>query len=165
MSGTGSALGAWNEQKNHKTKTVTFSISLPVTMRSPHNAASDVMNELGMNELVHETVTDDPLTPGRWLITFESVPGSLIYSRLHIEVMEGNPHAFACILERENVGYSAMNRIMDRLMRRLERAPRALQPSGQSPPGGEPRAPSPARDRRDPPEDDRPRNERDHMRT
>jgi hypothetical protein len=134
-------------------------------MRSPHNAVSDVIAELGMDGTVRDTVELDPQTPGRWLITFESIPGSLIYSRLHIEVMEGNPHAFACILERENVGYSAMTRIMDRLMRRLERAPRALQPSGQSPPGGEPRPPSPGRDRRDPPEDDRPRNERDHMHT
>ena len=133
-------------------------------MRSPHNAVSDVMNELGMNQLVRETVTEDPQSIGRWLITFESVPGSLIHSRLHLEVMEGDPHPFACVLDRHNVGYRAMSRIMDRLMRRLERPPRASQPSTQSPPGGEPRTPSPGRDRRDPPEDDMPRRTSSHMR-
>jgi hypothetical protein len=104
-------------------------------MRSPHNAAWDVMNELGMLQTVRETVEQDPENPERWLITFESAPGSLIRSRLHVEVMEG---PVACVLERENVGYSALNRIMDKLMRRLERPPRASPPSGQSPPGGEP---------------------------
>jgi hypothetical protein len=120
-------------------------------MRSPYNAVTDVVNELGMNQTVRETVEPDPQNPRRWLITFESVPGSLIRSRLHVEVMEGDPHAFACVLDRLNVGYTAMNRIMDRLMRRLERPPRSSAPSAQSPPGGEPRTPSPGRYRRGPP--------------
>jgi len=120
-------------------------------MRSPHNAASDVVNELGMLQTVRETVEPDPLNPRRWLVTFESLPGSLIRSRLHVEVMQGDPHPFACVLDRQNVGYSAMNRIMDRLMRRLDRPPRSSPPSGQSPPGGEPRTPSPEQDRRAPP--------------
>lgn len=96
------------------------------------------MNELGMLQTVRETVTPDPVTDGRWLVTFESVPGSLIHSRLHVEVMQGEVYPFACVLERQNVGYSALNRIMDKLMRRLERPPRAAPPSPESPPGGEP---------------------------
>lgn len=107
-------------------------------MRSPYNAVTDVMNELGMLQSVRDTVEQDPQNPDRWLITFESLPGCLIRSRLHVEVMQGEQHPFACVLERENVGYSALNRIMDKLMRRLERPPRASPPSGQSPPGGEP---------------------------
>lgn len=132
-------------------------------MRSPQNAVTDVMDELGMNQTVRETVEQDPESIGRWLITFESVPGSLIHSRLHIEVMEGDPHPFACVLERQNVGYRPMSRIMDKLMRRLER-PRSSRPLEQSPPAGEPRTPSPRRDRRDPPEDDMTRRRSSHMR-
>jgi hypothetical protein len=123
-------------------------------MRSPHNAVTDVMNELGMVQSVRETVIQDPENPRRWLITFESVPGSLIRSRLHVEVLEGDPHAFACVLDRQNVGYRAMNRIMDKLMRRLGRAPRASPPSGQPPSGGSPRS-SPERDMHDSQDDDR----------
>lgn len=133
-------------------------------MRSPINATSDVMDELGMNQAVRETVEQDPQNPGRWLITFESVPGSLIRSRLHVEVMQGEDHPFACVLDRRNVGYSTMTRIMDRLMRRLER-PRSSRLSVQSPPGGEPRTPSPRPDRRDPPEGDRTRSGQRRMHT
>ena len=112
-------------------------------MRSPHNAASDVMNELGMYQVVRETVEQDIQNPGRWLITFESVPGSLYRSRLHVEVMENEGNPFACVLERQNVGYRPMARIMDKLMDRLERPPRSSRPSRQSPSGGSPPA-SPA---------------------
>jgi len=123
-------------------------------MRSPYNAVTDVMNELGMLHIVRETVELDPQNPRRWLITFESLPGSLIRSRLHVEVLEGDPHAFACVLDRVNVGYSSMTRIMDRLMRRLERAPRSARPLGQPPSGGSPSS-SPEQDRREPQVDDR----------
>jgi hypothetical protein len=54
--------------------------------------------------------------------------------------MQGETYPFACVLERQNVGYSALNRIMSKLMDRLEE-PRAYPPLAQSPPGGEP-APS-----------------------
>ena len=134
---------------NHKT---TF--PLPVKMRSPHNAAWDVLNELGMLQTVRETVSQDPENPRRWLVTFESVPGSLTHSRLHVEVMEGEPHAYACVLDRRNVGYRMMTHMMDRLMRRLERPPRASPPSGQQPSAGSPPA-SPERDRHDSQDDDR----------
>jgi len=123
-------------------------------MRSPHNAVWDVKNELGMLETVRDTVEQDPQTPGRWLVTFESSPGSLIRSRLHVEVMEGDPHPFACVLDRVNVGYSTMTRIMEKLMSRLERAPRFARPLAQQPSGGSPPS-SPVQDRREPPADDR----------
>lgn len=105
-------------------------------MRNPHNAVYDVMNELGMLRSVRDTVTQDRDNPRRWLITFESIPFPN-GPRLHIEVIEGDPHPYACVLERRSCGYRSMTRIMDKLMDRLE-APRASQPSGQSPPGGEP---------------------------
>jgi hypothetical protein len=122
-------------------------------MRSPHNAVTDVMNELGMLQSVRETVIQDPENARRWLITFESIPfpdGPF----LHLEVIEGDPHPFACVLERRNCGYRSMTRIMDRLMRRLERPPRASPPSGQPPSGGSPRS-SPERDMHDSQDDDR----------
>jgi hypothetical protein len=105
-------------------------------MRSPYNAVTDVMNELGMLQTVRDTVTQDPENPLRWLITFESI-ASPQGPRLHIEVIEGEPHPYACVLERRSCGYRSMTRIMDRLMDRLEE-PRASRSSGQSPPGGEP---------------------------
>ncbi len=106
-------------------------------MRSPSLVAQEVMSELRMTSSVHCTTLQDPENPNRWLFTFESLPRSLTRSRLHIEVAQGETYPYACVLERENVGYSALNRIMTKLMDRLE-APRAYQPSGQSPPGGEP---------------------------
>lgn len=134
-------------------------VCLSDTMRSPHNAVSDVITELGMAGSVQETVTQDPLDPMRWLVTFESLPGTLIHSRLHVEVLQGNPHASACVLEKQNVGYMAMNRIMNRLMDRLEDPPRSSRALGQPPLGGSP-PPSPPQDRRGPPEDGRRRNVR-----
>jgi hypothetical protein len=130
-----------------------------VTMRSPHNAASDVITELGMERIVRDTVEQDPQDPHRWLVTFESMPGALIHSRLHVEIMEGNPHPYGCVLERHNVGYRAMNRIMDKLLTRLQRGSRSSLPWGQPPSGGSP-PPSPPQDRRGPPEGDMPRNVR-----
>ena len=105
-------------------------------MRSPYNAVSDVMNELGMLQSVRETVRQDPQNPQRWLITFESIQDSPHY-RLDVEVMENDQHPYACVLNRFNVGYRSMTRIMDKLMDRLEE-PRPSRSSGQSPPGGEP---------------------------
>lgn len=115
-------------------------------MRSPHNAASDVIAELGMASTCQDSVESDPANPRRWVVTFESRPHTLIHSRLRVEVIHGNPHAFACVLERRNVGYRAMNRIMDRLMDRLATAslPSELPPSGGSPQS------SPPQDSREP---------------
>jgi hypothetical protein len=109
-------------------------------MRSPHNAVSDLMIELGMDASVKHTVVNDPQDPLRWLITFESAPGALIRSRLHVEVLQGNPHPYACVLERENVGYSVLTRIMGALMNHLEEVPQPDEdaPAEGSPPGGEP---------------------------
>jgi hypothetical protein len=109
-------------------------------MRLPSLVAHEVMTELQMTSTAQHTAIQDPENPNRWLFTFESLPNSLVRSRLHIEVMQGETYPFACVLERQNVGYSALNRIMSKLMDRLEE-PRAYRPSGQSPPGGEP-APS-----------------------
>ena len=133
--------------------------SLSDIMRSPHNAVSDVITELGMAGSVQDTVTQDPLNPMRWLVTFESHPGALIHSRLYAEVLQGNPYASACVLEKQNVGFRAMNRIMNRLMDRLEDPPRSSPASGQPPLGGSP-PPSPPQDRRGPLEDGRTRNVR-----
>ena len=130
-----------------------------VTMRNPHNATTDVVTELGMSGVVRDTVEQDPQNPRRWLVTFESMPGALIRSRLHVEVLDENPNPVACVLERQNVGYRAMNRIMDKLMNRLQRGPRSSLPWGQPPLGGSP-PPSPPQDRRGPPEDGRLRNVR-----
>ena len=133
-------------------------------MRSPHNAASDVITELGMSGVVRDTVEQDPQNPNRWLVTFESMPGALLYSRLHVEVLEGNPYPVACVLGRYNVGYRAMNRIMDKLMNRLQDPPISSLPWGPQPSGGSP-PPSPRQDRREPPEDGRTRNVRPRRHT
>ena len=132
-------------------------------MRSPVNAVSDLMNELGMYQSVRDTVVHDPENPNRWLITLESVPGSLIRSRLHVEVIQGDPNPYACVLERHNVGYVRMTRIMDKLMRRLERPPRSSQPSELPPSGGSP-SPSSGSDTSGPPGGDTTRSEPPHMR-
>jgi hypothetical protein len=109
-------------------------------MRSPHNAVSDLMIELGMDASVKHTVVNDPQNPLRWLITFESAPGALIHSRLHVEVIQGNPYAYACVLERMSVGLSVMTRIMNALMTHLEEEPHPDEdaPEEGGPPGGEP---------------------------
>ena len=107
-------------------------------MRNPHNAASDVMNDLKMYDVVRETVESDPQNPGRWLITFESVQGADRRFRLHVEVMENEGNPFACVLERVGLGYRPMSRLMNRLMDRLEDPPRSSRPSRLSPSGGSP---------------------------
>lgn len=138
-----------------------FPIPLTVNkMRSPINAAWDTLHELGMLNLLKETIEQDPQDPERWLITFESLPGVTPQSRLHVELFPG---PVAAVLDRQNVGRSVMNRIMDKLMDRLDRPPRASQSSGQRPSGGSP-PPSPELNRRGPPADDMSRNERPRMR-
>ena len=109
-------------------------------MRSPHNAVSDLMIELGMDASVTHTVVLDSQNPLRWLITFESAHGALIHSRLHVELMQGNPHPYACVLDRENVGLSVMSRIMNALMNHLDEEPLPDEdaPEERAPPGGEP---------------------------
>lgn len=110
----------------------------PVTMRSPYNAVYDTMNELGLLQTFHETITQDPENPQRWLITIESCAATPTpHRRLDIEVIEGDPNPYACVLNRFAIGYRPMSRIMNKLMDRLEEA-RPSRPSGQSPPGGEP---------------------------
>ena len=96
------------------------------------------MNELGLHQTFHETVIQDPENPRRWLITIESCAATPVpHRRIDIEVIEGDPNPYACVLNRFAIGYRPMTRIMNKLMDRLE-APRPSQLSGQSPPGGEP---------------------------
>jgi len=103
-------------------------------MRSPDIAARDTLSEMGMLQLAREIVTRDP---ERWLVTFESLPASPVQWRLDVEVLDG---PVVCVLNRYNIGYMSMSRIMNKFTRRLDE-PRASRPLGQSPPGGEP-APS-----------------------
>ena len=73
---------------------------------------------------VSSTVERDPQNENRWLVMFESMPGSLIESRLSVEILElPNNNIAGCVLEKFNVGRSRMNRIMDTLMDLLEMPP------------------------------------------
>lgn len=86
-------------------------------MMNIHNAVSDTMDELGMTGRVESHVDQDPQNENRWLVTFQSPAGSLIHSKLHVEILQlGNDNVVGCVLERRNVGSSRMNRIMDTLM-------------------------------------------------
>jgi hypothetical protein len=78
-------------------------------MRSPHNAASDVVNELRMTN-VRETVVHEE---GRWIVRFESLTQP---SFLEIEVLE---NGVVCVLRRFHCGRRAMNRIMNKFTERL----------------------------------------------
>lgn len=125
-------------------------------MRNPHNAAWDVLNELGMLQTTNVTVVQD--TPTRWLLTFEAIPESPIRSRLHVEVLEED--MVACVLDRLNVSCGTMTRMMNKLMKRLERPPRSSQPS-PPPPSPVPLDPSlPDSDTDEPPAGDRRRRRR-----
>lgn len=93
-------------------------------MANVHNAVSDTADELGMTGRVQTSIEQDPQDQHRWLVTFESLPGSLIHSRLHVEILElPNNNVAGCVLEKHNVGRSRMNRIMDTLMDFLEMPP------------------------------------------
>lgn len=109
-----------------------------VTMRSVHNAVSDVLSELGMTNVVEETVRHDDENPGRWLVTFTSRPGSLMLSLLEVEILENDGNPAACVLSTINVLRHKVTLIMDLLMERLWE-PKSSQPSEQSPPGAEQR--------------------------
>lgn len=86
-----------------------------------HNAVSDTMDELGMTGRVESLVDQDPQNENRWLVTFQSASGSLIHSKLHVEIMRlPNDNVVGCVLEKRNVGHSRMNRIMDTLMDLLD---------------------------------------------
>jgi hypothetical protein len=104
--------------------------------RSVHNAVSDVLSELGMNNTVDATIEQDVQNPGRWLVTFTSRPGSLTVSMLEVEVLENNGNPAACVLSSVNVLRHKLTLIMDLLMERLWDA-RSSQSSEQSPPGAE----------------------------
>lgn len=78
-------------------------------MRSPHNAASDVIRELGMTN-VRETVTHEE---GRWVVRFESLTHSAF---LEIEVLENGA---VCVLRRFHCGRRAMYRILNKFTERL----------------------------------------------
>lgn len=110
-------------------------------MNNPHNAVTNTMDQLGMNNTVTSTISIDPEDEHRWLIRFDSLPGSLIRSYIEIEVIEeeGDEEPTVCVLQRHNVGFRAMNRLMDRLVENL--MPRLEEPLGQQPP----RAGSPLR--------------------
>jgi len=126
-------------------------------MRSVHNAVSDVLAELGMTNAVRDFVEQDPQNPRRWLVTIESVPGSLIYARLHVEILETEGYPAACVLDRRNVSYRVMARIMNKLMDRLDVPARLVRPLEQQPWGARPPSP-PSPDRREPPGGDIGRN-------
>lgn len=89
-------------------------------MKHPANAVSDVMAALQMEGQVRETVQAAE-EPGRWIIRFESLPGTLIRSCLEVEILENAPHhPVGCVLRKVNVGRSVMERIMDELMDALD---------------------------------------------
>lgn len=109
-------------------------------MRSPHNAVSDTMAELHMENSVRETVANDAQNPRKWTIRLESYPNTLIRSFIDIEVIEEDDgDASVCVMRRFNVGRRALNRIMNTLVEKLDDEPRWAGPSGHGqPPGGQP---------------------------
>lgn len=131
-------------------RTISISVFPQPKMRSVHNAVSDVVVELGMTNVVRDFVEQDPQNPRRWLVTFESMPGALVHSRLHVEILETEGYPAACVLDRRNVGRRVMARIMNKLMDRLDTPPRLVRPLEPQPWGAQPPSP-PSRDRRGPP--------------
>lgn len=109
-------------------------------MRTPHNAVTDTMNALHMEDTVRDTVTNDIQNPRKWTIRFESRPNALIRSLLEVEVIEENDgDASVCVIRKFNVGFRALNRIMNTLVEKLDDQPRWPGPSAQQqPPGGQP---------------------------
>ncbi len=105
-------------------------------MNNPHNAVTDTMDQLGMHNAVSSSVSIDPEVENRWIIRFESLPGALIRSYIEIEVIEeeDDEEPTVCVLQRHNVGFRAMNRLMDALVENL--APRLAVPLAQQPPRG-----------------------------
>ena len=110
-----------------------------VRMNNPHNAVTDTMDQLGMNNAVSSSVSIDPEVENRWIVRFESVPGALIRSYIEIEVIEeeDEEEPTVCVLQRHNVGFRAMNRLMDALVENL--TPRLAEPlEPQRPRAGSP---------------------------
>jgi hypothetical protein len=98
-------------------------------MRSPYNAVTDTMNELGMDDSVRDTIRQDDNNHRIWHIRFESVPTALIRSILEIEVVqEEDGDASVCVIRRFNVGRRVMNRIMNCLVENLDDSPRLEEP-------------------------------------
>jgi hypothetical protein len=109
-------------------------------MRNLNNAVTDMMVELGMGDAVRDTITNDPNNQRMWTIRFESHPNALIHSLLVIEVIEEDDgDASVCVMQKVNVGFRALNRIMDRLVSNLDDMPiliPVLRPA--APLGGQP---------------------------
>lgn len=111
-------------------------------MRNIHNAVTDTMDILNMNDSVLTVVRLDPVNNHRWLLRFQSRDNALVRSFMEVEVIEEDDgDATVCVLRRYNVGRGAMIRIMDTLVRELDDAPRLGQPWGQPPAAGAPRDP------------------------
>lgn len=123
-------------------------------MRSLYNAVWDVLNELNLLDTLQETVTADPDIRDRWIVTFETLPNSAnVDAFLQIEVLDETPDCVICVLERRNVRRTTMERMMNKLMDRLDRSPRSSEPSERRPLGGSP-LPSPEQDTNESQEDD-----------
>lgn len=108
-------------------------------MRNVHNAVTDTMSLLRMNEVALTVIRLDPDNDHRWQVRFQSRENALVRSHMDVEVIEEDDgDATVCVLHRYNVGRGAMTRIMDTLVRQLDDAPRLGQPWAQPPAAGAP---------------------------
>lgn len=74
-----------------------------------------------MEDTVEHSIVHDVENPLKWTVKFKSHNNALIKSYILIEVIEEDDgDASVCVLRRVNVGYSALQKIMDTLVRNLD---------------------------------------------
>jgi hypothetical protein len=91
-----------------------------VNMRSVHNAVTDTLEDLDMEDSVRDRIGVDPLNPRRYVVLLKSKPNSLSHGKLVIEILdEPNDIPTVSVLANVNVSQRTMEKIMDTLMDNL----------------------------------------------
>jgi hypothetical protein len=89
-------------------------------MRSVHNAVTDTLEDLDMEDAVRDRIAVDPLNPRRYIVLLKSKPNSLSIGKLVIEIIdEPNDTPTVSVLANVNVSQRTMEKIMDTLMDNL----------------------------------------------
>ena len=89
-------------------------------MRSVHNAVTDTLEDLDMEDTVRDQVTVDPENPLRHVVLLKSKPNSLSHGKLKIEIIQDpNDIPTVCVLSNVNVSARTLEKIMNSLMDNL----------------------------------------------
>lgn len=88
-------------------------------MRSIHNAVSNMLDDLGMNNTVSDRISTDPNNPNRSIVLLKSKANVLTHGNLVFEVIDTGDNPIVCVLSSENVSQRTMQKIMDTLMDNL----------------------------------------------